>query len=253
MIQRVSRKSVPPPPLPFAVSQVINAISKSESEAKAQKALRLLRRMDQMYRSGFKSARPNEDIYAGVLSSCALPARHSDFKTRRKALDTAIFTLQELQSSQYGRADDVAYATFMKACANLALPPGGGPTEGTAAAAAGAHHQRDHRYEEEMLMLREVIQETFKQCCEDGQVGETFLEHLKIAAPRDLYMELLTDAVTDRIPDCRASSEVRDRRRRSLDDGRDKEDSASELLEQLPYEWRCNALSAASAEPNPQP
>lgn len=188
--------------------------------------------MDKLYQSGYENARPNEETYTTVLSSCAFPAEHSDFKTRRKALDTAIFTLQELQSSRYGQADDVAYATFMKACANLALPP------------CNNNHQKmdDQRRDEEMLMLREVIRATFKQCCVDGQVGETFLEHLKIAAPHDLYMELLAEAMADRIPSY-PPFEVEDCSPVDFKDLRQC-DTASVLLEQLPYKWRCNALSA---------
>ncbi|CAJ1932727.1 unnamed protein product [Cylindrotheca closterium] len=219
--------TIAPDDLSFKI--VIDAISKSESESKAQKALRLLRRMDKWYQSGYENARPNEETYTTVLSSCTFPADHSDFKTRRKALDTAIFTLQELQSSRYGQADDVAYATFMKACANLALPLPSKMDGGR------------QRHKEERLMLREVIRATFKQCCEDGQVGETFLEHLKNAAPPDLYMQLLSEAMLDQIPSCPAF-EVDDCDPIDFKDYRQC-GSVAELFKQLPYEWRCNALS----------
>jgi hypothetical protein len=149
--------------------QVINAISKSQNEGKAQKALRMLRRMDKLYQAGNKEARPNEITYTAVLNSCAFPAV-LDRRTRRKALDTAIFTLEELQSSpRYGQPNQVTYGTFMKACANL--------------------------LQDDDAMRREVIERAFQQCCKDGQVGEMVLAYLRQAAPADLYRELLADFI----------------------------------------------------------
>jgi hypothetical protein len=149
---------------------VINAVSKSQNEGKAQKALRILRRMDKLYQSGYKEARPNALTYTTVLNAAAFPATSTDQRTRRKALDTAIFTLQELQSSRYGQPNEVTYSTFVKACSNLLS-------------------QDDDT-------LREVIEEAFHQCKEDGQIGEMFLKHLREAAPGDLYRELLADVLT---------------------------------------------------------
>mmetsp|Transcript_90360 Transcript_90360/g.260513 ORF Transcript_90360/g.260513 Transcript_90360/m.260513 type:complete len:876 (-) Transcript_90360:45-2672(-) len=147
---------------------VINAISKSPNEFKGQKALRLLRRMDKLYQAGYKEARPNEVTYTSVLNSCAFTAS-LDERTRRKAFDTAIFTLQELQASRYGSPNDIAYGTFMQACANL--------------------------LSEDDEMLRGVIEEAFQQCCKDGQVGEMVLYHLRDAAPEDLFSELLREVL----------------------------------------------------------
>jgi hypothetical protein len=148
---------------------VINAISKSKNQAKAQKALRILRRMDLLYRAGYKEARPNEVTYTSVLNSCAFPAA-SDQRTRRKALDTAIFTLQELQSSRYGQPNQITYGTFMKACANLLSG------------------------EQDDDLKRGVLEKAFQQCVRDGQVGEMVLAQLRNAAPKDLYNELLAGA-----------------------------------------------------------
>jgi hypothetical protein len=148
--------------------QVINAISKSKNERKAQKALRILRRMDKLYQAGNKEARPNEVTYTAVLNSCAFPAA-LDERTRRKALDTAIFTLKELQSSRYGHPNQVTYGTFIKACANL-LP-------------------------DNVDLRSEIIREAFQQCCKDGQVGEMVLTYLRRAAPADLYDELLQNII----------------------------------------------------------
>ena len=87
---------------------------------------------------------------------------------KRKALDTAIFTLQELQASGYDHPNELTYSTFLKACSNL--------------------------LSDDEKALREVIEETFEQCKRDGQVGEKFLYRLREAAPEDLYQELLSEA-----------------------------------------------------------
>lgn len=142
--------------------------------------------MDKLYQAGNKEARPNHVTYTAVLNSCAFPAV-LDPKTRRKALDTAIFTLEELQSSRYGHPNQVTYGTFILAVANL-LP-------------------------DDDKLRREVIERAFQQCCKDGQVGEMVLNHLRRAAPPDLYEELLADFIVSGA-------------RLSVDD--------------LPAEWRCN-------------
>jgi hypothetical protein len=123
--------------------------------------------MDKLYQAGYKDARPSEVTYTSVLNSCAFTSS-LDERTKRKAFDTAIFTLQELQTSRYGAPNDIAYGTFIQACANLL--------------------SKDDE------MLRAVIEEAFQQCCRDGQVGEMVLYHLRDAAPEDLFNELLSEA-----------------------------------------------------------
>lgn len=121
--------------------------------------------MDKLYQAGInEEARPNEVTYTAVLNSCAFPAVF-DERTRRKALDTAIFTLDELKASRYGQPNQITYGTFLKACGNL-LP-------------------------DDDELRRAVIKEAFQQCCTDGQVGEMVLTHLRAAAPSDLYQELV--------------------------------------------------------------
>lgn len=167
-------------PTHILFKQVINAISKSKNEAKAQRALRILRRMDKLYQAGVnKEARPNEVTYTAVLKSCAFPAV-PDERTRRKALDTAIFTLEELIASRYGHPNQITYGTFFKACANLV---------------------------DDEELRRAVIKEVFHQCCKDGQVGEMVLTQLRAAAP-DLFHELVVDLV-ERNPSRRKGEKAR--------------------------------------------
>ena len=166
---------------------VLNAISRSQRRDKGQAALRMLRTMDKMYRAGNKDARPNHYTYTSVLNSCAFTFE-SDLRLNQKALDTAIFTLEELQESTYGSPDHVTYGMFLKACHNL-IPS------------------------DEKLRRRTVIEPVFLQCVQDGQVGEMVLKHLRTAAPKDLFQELVGSVTSQ---------------------------GMTVRLEDLPKEWRCN-------------
>jgi hypothetical protein len=147
---------------------VINAIAKSEKEGKAQRALRTLRRMEKLHQAGELSARPNRFVYTAVLQSCALRADLTD-RDKRKALDTAIFTLEELMVSQYASPNHVTYGTFFKACASL-LP-------------------------EDDEVRRNIILPVFTQACNHGQVDRTVLKNLRIATSPALYEEILAGVV----------------------------------------------------------
>uniref|UniRef100_A0A7S2HPY4 Pentacotripeptide-repeat region of PRORP domain-containing protein n=1 Tax=Helicotheca tamesis TaxID=374047 RepID=A0A7S2HPY4_9STRA len=151
----------------FAYNTVIKAVAQSQNEGKAQKALRILRQMDKLYQAGNKETRPCEFTYTTVLNSCAFSFTVGDQLTKRKALDTAIFTLEELQESQYCSPNHVTYGMFLKACATL----------------MAADDER----------RRIVVEPVFLQCCRDGQVGALVLSQLRDAAPADLYEKLLDD------------------------------------------------------------
>lgn len=152
-------------PNDYSYNTVISAISRSQHESKGQKALRILRRMDKLYQSGYTEARPNEITYTAVINSCAYPSV-LDARTRRKALDTALFTLEELRTSRYGQPNQVTYGTFIRACANL------------------LHDDVETR--------STIIKKVFRQCCKDGQLGEMILKY----TPKDLLRnELLVDYV----------------------------------------------------------
>lgn len=165
MWEEYESKNIEIMPDAFAYNTVISAISKSEKEDKAQKALRLLRKMDKLYRAGQnKGARPNEFTYTTVLNSCAF-SKIGGQHAKRKAMDTAIFTLEELQVSPYGNPNHVTYGMFLKAANNLI------PTS-------------------DKMKRRYVVEPVFLQCCKDGQVGEIVLKELKLAAP-EIYTHYL--------------------------------------------------------------
>jgi len=149
---------------------VIKAISKSQNKGKAQQALRVLRKMDKLYRAGYKT-KPSRITYNAVLQSCALPAQ-LDQRAKRKALDTAIFTFEELKNSEYGKPTHVTYRMFLQAINSL-LPKGD-------------------------VLRRQVIAPVFLQACKDGQVDNMVLAELRDAAPGDLYRELLAGVSSSR-------------------------------------------------------
>lgn len=153
-------------PNELTYNTVINAMSKSPREDKAQQALRILRKMDKLYQAGNKDARPSTHSYTSVLNSCAFSTDCELVK--RKALDTAIFTFEELKDSPYGKPNHVTYGMFLRAVSNLI------PTD-------------------DELRRRSVVEPVFLQCCKDGQVGEIVLKQLRYAAPDDLYQKLIGD------------------------------------------------------------
>ena len=166
---------------------VMTAISRSKRRDKGQASLRMLRTMDKMYRAGNEDVRPNHYTYTSVLNSCAFTFE-TDLRLNQKALDTAIFTLEELQESTYGSPDHVTYGMFLKACHNL-IPS------------------------DQELRRRTVIEPVFLQCVKDGQVGEMVLKHLRTAAPKDLFQELVGSVTSQ---------------------------GMTVKIEDLPKEWRCN-------------
>lgn len=117
--------------------------------------------MDRLYKAGNIDARPDEGSYAAVLHSCASPSV-ADPRIRRKALDTALFTLQELQNnSMYGKPTEIIYGTFLRACSIL--------------------------LDKDDELRPKMIRAVFQQCVTDGQVGHLVLQN----TPREVYTELL--------------------------------------------------------------
>ena len=155
-----------------AYNTCITALSRSHRRDKGQIALRLLRQMDNLYRKGgkhHKDVRPNEITYTCVLNSCAY-SEVDDHYVRQKALDTAIFTLEELMDSPYGRPNHVTYGMFLACCANL-IPS------------------------DDEIRRVTIVEPVFAQCCKDGQVNQMVLNQFRLAAPDDLYEKILGNVI----------------------------------------------------------
>lgn len=143
---------------------VISAISNSQNVGKAQLALRVLRKMDKLHQKGTLRFSPDGITYTTVLQSCAVS---SDFdeRSRMKALDTAIFTLEEIIGRPDVKPNHVTYEIFLKAVVNL-MP---------------------EAYE----LKKEVVEPVFRNCKNDGLVTLAFLTYLRDAVAEELYVELL--------------------------------------------------------------
>lgn len=129
--------------------------------------------MDRLSKFGdAETLRPDEISYTAVINSCASPSV-ADPRIRRKALDTALFTLKELQASRYSQPNQVTYGLFIKACATL--------------------------LNEDDVLRRELITRAFEQCCLDGQLGQIVLHY----TPSELYEDLLAGYVNSGI--CKVS------------------------------------------------
>jgi len=149
---------------------VIAAISKSQNVGKAQLALRVLRKMDKLHQTGVLQDSPDGITYTTVLQSCAVS---SDFdeRSRMKALDTAIFTLEEIIGRPDVKPNHVTYEVFLKAVVNL-MP-------------------------DEYKLKKEVVEPVFASCKKDGYVTVVFLAYLRDAVSEDLYKELMGDYYLD--------------------------------------------------------
>jgi hypothetical protein len=149
---------------------VIAAISKSQNVGKAQLALRVLRKMDKLHQTGFLQDSPDGITYTTVLQSCAVSSNF-DKRSRAKALDTAIFTLEEIIGRPDVKPSHVTYEVFLKAVVNL-MP-------------------------EEYELKKEVVEPVFTSCKNDGYVTFAFLGYLRDAVHDDLYKELMGDYYFD--------------------------------------------------------
>jgi hypothetical protein len=143
---------------------VISAISNSQNVGKAQLALRVLRKMDKLHKKGALRDSPDGITYTTVLQSCAVSSNF-DERSRLKALDTAIFTLEEIIDRPDVKPNHVTYEVFLKAVVNL-MP-------------------------EAYKLKKEVVEPVFRNCTKDGFVTLAFLTYLRDAVPEDLYKELL--------------------------------------------------------------
>jgi len=145
---------------------VINAFSKSKFPRKARQTRDLLKRMKSLNDKGQLKMRPNVFVYAAVLNACAYTFGRSEEK--EEALQVAIETYDELQASTEIETNHVAYGSFIRVCRRL----------------ISDESERD-----------EHITRVFRQCCNDGQVGDYVLKQLR-AVP-SLYKSLLQEYIDE--------------------------------------------------------
>mmetsp|Transcript_26960 Transcript_26960/g.64347 ORF Transcript_26960/g.64347 Transcript_26960/m.64347 type:complete len:1026 (-) Transcript_26960:36-3113(-) len=163
----LSDKSVKPDKVSF--NTCLNALSRSHNQGKAQRALRLLRRMIRLFESGQTGARPDVVSYTSVLNAAKRSNRSIDQTQRVRNLYTARHTLHELRKSRWDHPNEHSYTTFIQACYGLSDDGG---------------------------VFREILEDVWELCCQDGQVGPQVLSVVNRIAPPDFVEKHNLDGVT---------------------------------------------------------
>jgi Pentatricopeptide repeat domain len=165
----LSDKSMKPDKVSF--NTCLNAVSRSHSQGKAQRALRLLRRMIKLFPE--TGARPDVISYTSVLNAAKRSNRSIDQVQRTRNLDTLRHTLHELRESRWDHPNEHSYLTFIQAL----------------------YGQSDEH------VFRETLDDVFELCCADGQMGPQVLSVLKRVAPRDFVEKHnLVDMAWEELP-----------------------------------------------------
>lgn len=145
----------------------IAAWSKSRGFGKFIKAYNVLQRMKDLYEAGTLSAAPNTHCFTAVINSCAYC--ENDALEKRDALKVALATYKELERTpDYGRPNQVTYATILTALRNL-LPP----SDGRTAAAVSI----------------------FTRCCATGQMDKSVIQRLHSILTTDEFKCVFPDSL----------------------------------------------------------
>ena len=148
----------------YSFCTCINAYAKSESDDKAKRGVEILNRMENAYKNGKKSAKPNVQAFNSCLNCCAYTTA-----TEEKIEAFLIAVSAFLMLEKYAEPDHVTFATFLKAVSKL-IPRG-----------------EERR--------RQVVDVVFNRCCRDGLVSPFVLQQLSFAASANQYQMLLQDHI----------------------------------------------------------
>jgi len=151
---------------PFSYLAVMNLWAKSNHPDKASKVVNIHDRMKRLHDQGIPQLKPSAQSYTTVINACAFSGFEADEEKKTSILKIATDAFTEIQLSKYASPTDITYGTYIKACYNLSVSRNG-------------------------ELLRKLITEAFKKGKEDGLVSDFVLKQLKVAAPSDLYDELL--------------------------------------------------------------
>jgi len=139
---------------------VIKAVARSKDPDAVRKAEGILLRVEEDYRSGKSSLRPDVTTYSSVINACAYCA---NVEKRAEALETALRTFDKLCKLEDENPNNITFGTVFKAIQNL-MP---------------ISEERE-----------ELVQKLFDQCCEEGYVDSFVLTQVRFASPR-LYRDLV--------------------------------------------------------------
>lgn len=148
----------------ISYTSAIYAWSKSMEPTQAEKAHALLMRMVDRYRKGDMALKPEGYVCTAVISACA--NLHASPVQMRNALKIALSTFEEMkQSPDYENPNDFTYAAIMRACSKL----------------SASNKERSR-----------LIEEIFRQCCQDGLVSKRVISMFRQSAPEGVQAKFFS-------------------------------------------------------------
>lgn len=152
------------------LSSIIYALSMSNMNGKARKALKLLERLERSHIDGNWRARPTARTYNMVMNCCSNTPRTKK-QDVAEALTIAFDVYARLRSSSYAEIDRYTYISLLKTCGKL-IP-----------------NSTDEKVG--------IIAGVFKDCCEEGLVDDDIMKNLIAAVPRESLDFILDKSVLD--------------------------------------------------------
>jgi len=150
-------------PNKITYTAVINAWARSRDSNKAVKALRILKKMSDLYKeTGDDRVKPNLFSYNSAIDACA--KCRGTFEQQTQALKIAFAVNKAIEAADGITANHVSYGTLLKAVANL-MPAG---------------NERNV-----------VAKAVFEKCKKAGMVEPVVIKHLQMACDRELFDNLL--------------------------------------------------------------
>jgi DNA-binding FadR family transcriptional regulator len=150
-----------------AYNAVITVVARSGDPKKAERAKRILDRMKKLQK-GDKDVSPNLRTYNNILNACSYTK--GEPKELMSAFRIAVDAINDLRESSSLTPDPVSYGLFLRCCTQLM------PTS-------------DKR--------EAVVENIFRKCVNDGQVGSYVLHELSNAASPQLCRKLLGGDMED--------------------------------------------------------
>ena len=151
-------------------NSIIYALSRSDLKGKARKAMKMLERLDNSHVDGDWRSKPSSKSYNMVIATCSNSFKAPD-PEKMQALSIATNVFSRLKTSPRLDPDRYTYILMLKACGKLL------PTKS--------------------LKRRNLVENVFKECCNDGLVDNSILSNFLIAAPKELSKQVLEDAQID--------------------------------------------------------
>lgn len=147
-------------------NSIIYALSRSNLKGKAQKAMKMLERLENSHVDGDWRSKPSTRSYNMVIGACSNSFKGGE-KEKTQALSISLNAFQRLRASKDLDADRYTYISLLKTFGKLL------PTNST---------ERRRR-----------VESIFQECCNDGLVDDSVLSNFLIAAPKDLREQVLGD------------------------------------------------------------